>query len=118
MNVLFLPHCLRNLEYCNNKYSKDGLICSGEHNCSVGRLKLYAEDIGYKVFIAPGGSLVEKITKKIKPDFIIGVACRKEIVLAEQFLNGNYQSIELLVDGCFNTEVDEEEVKEVLNANS
>jgi len=118
MNILFLPNCLRNLDYCSNKYNENGLICKGEHDCSVGRLKAYAEDLDYNVFIAPGGSFVEKICREQKPESITGVACQKEISLARQFLDGNgyYRSIELLVDGCLNTKVDENRVKEVLNA--
>jgi len=117
MKVLFLPHCLRNFEYCDNKYDENGLICSGEHGCGIGRLKEYAMGLGYDVYIVPGGSLFEKLVKKLNPDFIVGVACNKEIKLAEGFLDGNYQSIELLVDGCIDTEVNEEKVKEVLDAN-
>ena len=118
MKILFLPHCLRNSKACPNKYNEEGLICNNSHDCAINRLKKFAETLNFKVFIAPGGSLVEKLVKKLNPEFVVGVACDNEIAMARQFLDGKYKSIELLVDGCINTKVDEEEVMKVLkNAN-
>ncbi|MBL7148301.1 MAG: DUF116 domain-containing protein [Nanoarchaeota archaeon] len=117
MKILFLPHCLRNFELCDNKYNQNGLICNNSHDCTINRLKEFAEELKYKVFIAPGGSLIEKLVKKLNPEFVVGVACEKEIKIVKEFLTMPYISIKLIKDGCINTQVDEEKVKEVLNAN-
>ena len=117
MKVLFLPHCLRNLEQCPNSYGNNGLICNSEHDCSIGRLKKYAEDINYEVYILPGGSLLKKIMSKLEPDYVVGVACDNEIILAERISQIPHISIKLNEDGCIDTLVDEKNVMGALDAN-
>ena len=113
--ILFLPHCLRNNKICKNEYDENGLICQiCSNNCAIGRLKKFAQELGYHVCIAPGGSMVVNIIEKEKPLAVVGVACRKEIEIAEKYLKIPYNSVELSKDGCINTEVDEEEVKKTL----
>ena len=66
--VIFLPQCLRSLD-CKAKTTEDGVICINCGKCSIGPFKKEAESFGYKVFIAPGSSLVKNIVKKFKKDF-------------------------------------------------
>ena len=95
--ILFLPHCLR----------KD-LIKS---------IKQYAEELGYRVIIAAGGSQVLKAIKEHKPLAVVGIAGMREMFLAVSELNEQklpFQSIELLSDGCKDTEASIMEAKGIL----
>ncbi len=90
--LLFLPRCL-------NKEQLE-------------KLKKAGKRASYKVYITNGSSIIKKILKKFKKiDKIIGIACRDEINLAEQYTKylrkKGTETIEinLLKDGCKNTEV-------------
>ena len=76
--VIFLPQCLRSLD-CKAKTTEDGIICINCGKCSIGPFKKEAESFGYKVFIAPGSSLVKNIVKKYKFRATLGVACIPEL---------------------------------------
>jgi hypothetical protein len=105
--IVFLPQCLRN-SGCKTKLTKLGHQCTGcgnYKNCKVYKIKTKAESLGYRVFIVPGGSMVLDIVKKYKPKAVLGVACMKEIVMALDNLSISLQSVELLRDGCVNTDV-------------
>lgn len=105
--IVFLPYCMRK-HNCSAKITKTGYKCNGCGNrdtCKIYAIKNKAESLGYRVFVAPGGSMVLNIVKKYKPKAIIGVACIKEIVIALDNLNIPIQSIELSKDGCVGTDV-------------
>ncbi len=116
---LFLPHCLRNSKECIAEYNEDGLQCKKCGKCQIPALILLAEENGFgKVFICPGGSMVYKIIKKYKPKAILGVACYNEANMAFDVLQGTEvspQTALLLYDGCKDTKVNLEEVREKMN---
>lgn len=99
--LLFLPHCLN--KDCSKKLIKEG----GER--------------GYKVYIVPGSSMVEKILSKYDNiDKIVGIACGKELELAMEYTSHlsvkgvKIEKVKLSKDGCKNTEVNLEEVLKIL----
>ena len=114
--MVFLPQCLRNSK-CKAKLTKLGYACNGcgnQNSCKVYKIKTKAESLGYRVFIAPGGSMVINIIKKFKPKAVLGIACMKEIVMAFDNLDVSVQAVELLRDGCVNTDVRMREVFRIL----
>jgi hypothetical protein len=113
--IVFLPQCLRN-PGCKAKLTKLGYSCTGCscNSCKVCRIKTRAESLGYRVFIAPGGSMVINIVKKLKPKAILGVGCMKEIVMAMDNINITGQAVELTKNGCVNTDVRINEVFDLL----
>jgi len=116
--MVFLPQCLRKSD-CKARLTKLGYQCNGCGNhkiCKAYKIKNKAESLGYKVFIIPGGSMVLKIVKRFKPRAILGVACMKEIVMAMENLSLPGQAVELLKDGCVNTDVRLTEVFRALQA--
>jgi hypothetical protein len=114
--IVFLPQCLRNGTKCKAKIGEDGYECVGcSKDCKASEIKKLGEASGYKVFIVPGGSMVEKIVIKYQPKAVIGVACMKELVMALEGLNVPTHAIELTRDGCVETDVDIEKVKAALN---
>ena len=58
--------------------------------------------------------MLTKIIKDFRPQAIMGVACKKEIVMAFDELGLPTQGVELLKDGCVNTDVDLDIVKKTL----
>ncbi len=130
--VLLISHCLRSSEDCTAKMTKAGLECRDDcpTRCTVGRLRIMAQELGYKgVCIAPGGSMALKFIKKNNPEGIVAIACMKELeegVCAVKEIvetkkgdasTGNgpvIVAVPLLRDGCVDTEVDEEEAKKII----
>ncbi len=114
--VLFLPHCMRNSRECKASYSEEGLQCKRCGKCDIAKLVEIAEELGYKnVFVVPGGSMVQKIIKKHKPEATVGVCCYHEANLAFDQLRGtgiHAQVALLLQDGCKDTKTNVVEAKE------
>ncbi len=113
---LFLPHCLKNSKECKADYGEDGLICKRCGKCQISELIGLAEETGFKkTFVAPGGSMVLKLIDKYKPEAVLGVCCYNEAQLAFDKLKGKTiypQAVLLLKDGCADTRVNIEEVRE------
>lgn len=127
--ILLISHCLRSSEKCTARMTKTGLMCRDDcpDRCTVGRLRRLAEKLGYKgVCIAPGGSMALKFIKRNKPEGIVAIACMKEleegVCAVREFLEvGSKEGspiivpVPLLIDGCVDTEVDEEEAKRIIS---
>ncbi|MEM5812425.1 MAG: DUF116 domain-containing protein [Candidatus Aenigmatarchaeota archaeon] len=109
--IIFLPQCLRKIS-CRALLTESGYKCTNcsPDDCKVYAIKSAAEKKGYRVFICPGGTMVFKIIRKLRPKAVLGVACLKELVLAAEELRIPMQGIELLKNGCVNTDVDLEQV--------
>jgi hypothetical protein len=123
--ILLLPHCLRNTETCQNKYSQQGLECMEcTPDCAVNRLRQTALSLGYKgTCVAPGGRLAVKYVHDTRPRGIVAVACFKELeegVHGVQDLSGGDGQSPVIViiplskDGCVDTEVDIDQAIEIL----
>ena len=104
---LFLPHCLRSRD-CPAPSDHEGIHCQGCKRCVIAELVSQGEACGLRVFCIPGGSLMEPLLRKYRPQAVIGVACDKEINLALELLwdKGIFvQVFPLERDGCFETSV-------------
>jgi len=114
--ILFLPHCLRDSKHCKAKNNDEGLQCKRCGKCDIDRLTSIAKDLSYyKVFVAPGGSMVQKLIRKYKPGATIGVCCYHEANLAFDSLRGtgvHAQTVLLLNDGCKDTKANVAEARE------
>jgi hypothetical protein len=127
--VLLLSHCLRSSKKCRARIGKKGLECRDDckNRCSIGRLRILAEECGYKgVCIAPGGSMALKYIKEIHPQGIVAIACMKEleegVCAVKEFVEKSKRDgtppvivpVPLLKDGCVDTVVDEDEAERVI----
>ena len=114
--VIFLPQCLRSLE-CKAKTPEDGIICENCGKCGIGPFKKEAESLGYKIFIAPGSSLIKNILKKHKFKAALGVACGPELKEGIKMTKKHHiavLTVPLLKDGCVNTKVDWNRVRKAV----
>lgn len=121
--ILLLPHCLRRSATCRGTYSKKGLDCIGcNPDCPVNHLRSRAVALGYKgVCVAPGGRLAVTFVRESRPRAIVAVACEKELedgIKNVRELGGEKAPviaiIPLTVDGCVDTETDEEEALRII----
>ncbi len=120
--IVLLPHCLMSPNGCEAENGKYGYKCKKCGGCVIEEIVEIAEDLGYKdIFIVPGSSMAKNILKKMDPDAVISVACFSELVEgfeASHVYSIPIQGIPLSKEGCMNTEVDIEEVKERLQIKS
>ena len=118
--ILLLPHCLRK-EGCPTKTSSEwGMICQkceNCDNCKICELVDFTCGLEIGAFVAPGGSLAQRIVERIKPKAILAVACPKElsenVPIARQ-MGMIVIAVPLMRDGCVETDVDVKQVKDLL----
>lgn len=114
--ALFVSHCLRNSRKCKAPYNQDGLQCRNCKNCKIPEIIELGKKFNYKkIAVLPGGSMVAKLVEKHKPKAVIGIACYMEASMGIDKLNSlkiPSQAVMLLKDGCIDTDVNLEEVKE------
>jgi len=116
--VIILPQCLRDLN-CPVRFSSvGGAQCAECGKCKIAEISKKAKELGYKgTYIAPGSGFVRRTIKKVKPRAVIGVACPPELNWGMlEFSNKGLpvQGIILLRDGCVETDVDLEELFNVM----
>lgn len=105
--ILLLPHCLR-ANGCSAKLDRLGYQCEGCGRCRLADITREATQLGYRVFILPGGTIVETILKEIRPRACLAVACLKELVLGSfvcERLGIKALRLTLSRDGCVGTDV-------------
>jgi len=112
--AIFLPHCLRNRD-CKAANSDEGWICINCGRCNISDFKKKAENLGYRVFIVPGFSLVKKLIDTHKPKAVVGISCKNEMNIAKSKLKSHLitQGLMLSKDGCVETEVDWEKLNKL-----
>ena len=115
--MLLLPQCLRSRESCPAKFDAFGLVCIECGGCPLGELQHEAEKLGLLVLIAEGTAPVTNLLAEGQVDAVIGVSCLK--ALEQSFPTVVSQAIPsiavpLFRDGCDQTDVDLEWVREVM----
>ena len=86
--AIFIPQCLRSVD------------------CPA---KIFAEDLGYRFFLAPGSSVIKRMIKKYRPRAIVGVGCPMEIKEGLELCQGHdipAIGVPLLTNGCVSTTLD------------
>lgn len=120
--MIFVPHCMRNIEKCKAKEMGSYYICAECGGCKVGPISKKAKSLGYKaLFILKGGRAIEKLTRENKPGAILGVACYFEGILGMKESERHKipaQFVALTKDGCAETDVNLEEVLKTLEKKS
>ncbi len=113
--VIFLPQCLRSMK-CPAKLGPEGLVCVGCGACPIKEGKKGLEDMGYRVFIAPGSTVIKRMMKKYRFKAVLGVGCLMEIREGLEMMDGYgipAQGVVQLRDGCVETAVNWDEVYEI-----
>jgi len=115
--LILLPQCLRNIN-CGTKLSPlEGSRCLKCGKCKIIEIVKKAEELRYiGVFIVPGGGFVKRIMKRFKPKAILGIACPYELNLSMMEFSSKIpgQGVLLSKTGCVETDIDLEEVFDVM----
>jgi hypothetical protein len=120
--ALFLPHCSRKFmdSRCKAVFEANvpTYVCAQcSEDCIVNKANQYAKQMGYDVYIVPGGSCIPKILKNNSYEGVVGVACGEEMKLMGHLLPSldlRGQAIPLIKNGCANTIFNMETLTKVL----
>ena len=115
--LLLLPHCLRSRKDCPADHDEFGLLCEACGRCPLGALQREATDLGYAVLIAEGSEAAAGMLREGELDAVLGVSCLPALEksfsrLAAESLPA--LAIPLLRDGCDDTDVDLDHVRECI----
>jgi uncharacterized protein len=114
--IILAPHCMRSLD-CPAYSTQTGIQCKSCGKCVFTRLSKDAEKYGYNLFIVTGSSFVKNILKMEAADGVLLIACDYEINKVMRALKGKKivsYGIPMERDGCFGTEVNYQNVLNVL----
>ena len=114
--MILTPHCMRSLD-CPAVSTRSGIQCVSCGKCVFTRLKEDAARYGYRLYIVTGSSFVKHVIREEDYDGALLIACDYELNKVMMGLKGMKivtYGIPMLNDGCFNTEVEYENVLETL----
>jgi hypothetical protein len=115
--LLVMPQCLRAGDCQATLHPELGYQCRRCGKCLLGELSEAAEAHGFRFFIVPGDRYARRLIRQFAADAALGVACPCELSLAlvaGMRMGVAAQGVPLATDGCFETAVDAERVKEAL----
>lgn len=77
--LVLLPHCMQNKD-CSCRTAEAISNCRRCGSCKIGEVAGITEQYGIKAVVAKGGTAARNIVKEFRPDFIVAVACERELV--------------------------------------
>ncbi len=77
--LVLLPYCMQNKD-CSCKITDDIGNCRRCGRCKIGEVSDLIEKLGIRAVVAKGGTAARNIVKECKPDFILAVACERELL--------------------------------------
>jgi hypothetical protein len=120
--ALLIPHCART--HMDRKCMADfdpeipSYSCNQcQDGCLVNKVTKMGKKKGYDVYVIPGGSCAEKILREKNYKAVVGIACGSELrmalgVLKKLDIPG--QGVILTKNGCANTKLNIESLKQIL----
>lgn len=117
--LLLLPQCLASSSSCRADKDELGLLCRRCGACSIGRILVEADKLGYVSLVAEGITVVRSLLESGKVDAVLGVGCLDSLMKVFPLMNRKAIpgiGLSLLCDGCQDTLVDEARVFEYLKA--
>ena len=115
--LLLLPKCLSHSAVCSARIDDLGLLCNRCGNCNIPDLQDYADKLGMLSLVAEGFTQVIELIRNNVVDGVIGVSCLDSLEKAFPLLIDNAVpgiAVPLNRDGCHDTEVDADYVKELM----
>jgi geranylgeranyl diphosphate synthase type II len=118
--LLLLPKCLRDDDACEGTLDEFGLLCAECGRCPIMDLKNEAEALGYVVLIAEGTPPVVALLESGQIEAVVGVSCLSALESVYPLMEAAAipgVAVPLLYDGCVNTSVDLDWVREAIHLN-
>ena len=120
--ALLIPHCARSHmdRQCMADFNPEIPSYTCNHcqgDCLVNNVVKLGKEKGYDVYVIPGGSCAEKILREKNYTAVVGIACGSELKMALGLLKKLEipgQGVILTKNGCANTKLNLESLKQVL----
>lgn len=77
--LVLLPHCIQNND-CSCSITEDIQNCRRCGRCKIGEIADTVGQHGIRAAVAKGGTAARSIVKESKPDYILAVACERDLV--------------------------------------
>ena len=115
--LILLPHCIQNYN-CPFKITSDIENCKKCGQCVIGDFLNIKSKFPVEIKIATGGTLARKHIRDIRPDLVMAVACKRDL------MSGIHDAFPVKVLGifneipnepCVNTTVSIKKIEEYLN---
>lgn len=115
--LLLLPHCIQ-ASACPRRLLFSINNCADCGKCQIGLLRKLAEEHGFRIAIASGGTVARRIVVECKPECIVAIACERDLS------SGIQDSYPIPVYGvlnkrplgpCKDTRVAEDQLRQVLS---
>jgi len=115
--LLLLPQCLRHPTECQGEIDELGLACARCGRCPIAGLQAEAERLGYAVLVAEGSPVVMSLIESGQVRGVIGVSCISVLERVFPYMEAGAVpgvAIPLLRDGCSETAVDLDWVRQAI----
>ncbi|MBN2064674.1 MAG: polyprenyl synthetase family protein [Sedimentisphaerales bacterium] len=115
--LLLLPKCLASSQQCHGQFDQIGLLCAKCGACKIPQIEELAGKLGYVSMIAEGSPIVAELVRSGQIAGIVGVSCLESLEKAFGHINNAAIpaiAVPLLTDGCKDTQIDLEELKQAL----
>lgn len=114
--LILLPHCIQKY-LCPYKVTSNIENCHDCGQCVISDLLRLKKNYPVEIKVATGGTLARKHIKEIKPNLVIAVACKRDLMsgIHDAFpvkVIGVFNKI--LNEPCVNTTVSIDEIKSIL----
>lgn len=115
--MILLPHCIQKFD-CVYRVTNDILNCISCGGCVVKDFVDLKKKYDLEIKIATGGTLARKYIKELRPELIIAVACKNDLMTGIRDARplkvyGIFNKI--LNEPCINTTVDMREIKAIIS---
>lgn len=77
--LILLPHCMQNKD-CSSRVTEGIENCRRCGCCKIGEVADITEHSGIRTVVAKGGTAARNTVKECKPDFILAIACERELM--------------------------------------
>ncbi|OGC83444.1 MAG: hypothetical protein A2W07_07425 [candidate division Zixibacteria bacterium RBG_16_43_9] len=84
--LLLLPHCLQ-FHACEHKIIESVQNCEGCGRCDISKLAKLEGKYDIAIRVATGGRIANRYVNEIRPDFIVAVACERELTCGISSVN-------------------------------
>ena len=119
--LLLLPKCLRSAVICSAQIDSVGLHCAHCGGCLISEIINEASALGYQTLVAEGTSSVLIKILDNDADALLGVACLDSLEKSFAQISAigiPCQAVPLLSDGCIDSKIELEMLRELLHAKS
>ena len=116
--LLLLPLCLRNADRCQGEMDEYGLVCRQCSACAINELTAEAKRLGYVALVCEGTAVVMSLIESGKIEAVVGVGCLSSLQRVYPLMEASGIpgiAIPLLRDGCEDTAVDLDWVREAMS---